>query len=138
VIGTDGTLYVRDTINYEIVILAINATGDIQWRYKVVIMALQSSDLVTKFPFLGADKVIYMVNNHKVLALNITGNLLWTFTGKYALAGSPALGSDGTISVTGQKIYIHIMFSPKLSIVAGPLSGYLLGMLGIKMLMLVL
>jgi outer membrane protein assembly factor BamB len=99
VIGDNGTLYARSYFGNSI--MAINATGDTQWRYQTYQTAI--NDFIKKLPVLGADEVVYIVNDNKVLALNTTGNLLWNFTGEYALTGSPALGSDGTIYVIGKQ-----------------------------------
>lgn len=93
-LGPDGTLYVGSRDHY---VYAINtADGTLRWRH-------QTGDMVNSTPAVDAAGAVYIGSHDGYLyALAGDGTLKWRYPiGFYGGNAAPAIGSDGTLYVTG-------------------------------------
>ena len=91
-IGPDGTIYVNDPLNWDV--LALNPDGTKKWTF-------QANGPLFDGLAIGSDSTIYVGSSGGeagLFAINPNGSQKWVFNLEYN-GGSPAIGSDGTIYV---------------------------------------
>ena len=100
-IGSDGTIYAATISNKGL--YALTSSGELKWTAGECIapeVAIASDGTIY---FCGSDPASRRIPGHErdnYIAVNPDGSIKWTLAIP-AHAGSPAIGSDGTIYVTG-------------------------------------
>lgn len=104
-IDPDGTIYVKEYFGTE---YAFNPNGTLKWNTKEVTVD-------TGFRTIGNDGIIYVVVNGLLYAYNPDKTLKWQFGTETAyglklntLSGTPVIGPDGTIYITGRYNVVYL------------------------------